>query len=117
MMNRQDGFANGRMVLLLKHALTGVIVAAAVAGCSRDSSTAKSDSAVADSIRAAQSAPTTTTPAGSASAADSAQAPINSTEGTIGETRKRARMHAPDTMDRDSAIPNRNSDALGPIKR
>jgi len=91
-----------------------------VAGCRRDSGAAKTDSAAADSIRDAHSASDTTPtmPAGigGSSSVDSARAPINSTEGTIGETRK---PHAADTMDRDSVIPGpyKTMDSIGRIKR
>ena len=91
-----------------------------LAGCSKDSGDVKSDSAAADSIRDAHDdavADTATAPARSVS--DSAQGAINSTEGTIGETRKRVRMHAPDTAERDSVrrMPMMMMDSLGRIKR
>jgi hypothetical protein len=118
MMNKKKALASAEIALRFKQTLAGLALAFAVAACSRDSSTAKTDSAAADSIRDAQSVPASTAPAaGSGSASDSAQGPINSTEGTIGETRKRARMHTPDTTDADSVLRNRTSDALGPIKR
>lgn len=118
MMETEKAFAGRETVVRLKLALAGFALAVAMAACSRDSSSATTDSAAADSSRDAQSAPSTATPVGGiGSANDSAQAPINSTEGTIGETRKRVRMQKPDTTDRDSAMRNRTSDALGPIKR
>src|SRR6478752_556466 len=98
MMKTENAFAGRETVVRLKLALAGFTLVVAVAACSRDSSTAKTDSAAADSSRDAQSAASSATPAvGIGSASDSAQAPINSTEGTIGETRKRMRMQAPDT--------------------
>jgi hypothetical protein len=101
------------------HVVASCAVVFLVAGCSRDSGSGKTDSAAADSIRAAQAATDSSTAVGTGYPTDSVQAPINSTEGTIGETRKRAGMHAPDTMDRDSVIrgPYKTMDSVGAIKR
>ncbi|HUQ47814.1 MAG TPA: hypothetical protein VM053_06155 [Gemmatimonadaceae bacterium] len=95
-----------------------------LAGCGKDSGTFKTDSAAADSIRDAQAAEamdTAAAPADMGSPTDSAQGTINSTEGTIGETRKKVpgRMAVPDTMSRDSVVrgPYQTMDSLGRIKR
>ena len=104
--------------------ITGAVASGAVmfvlAGCAKDSNTAKTDSVAADSIRDAHATVgADSTGAVGGSSVDSVQAPINSTEGTIGDTRKRVRMHAPDTLGRDSVIhgPYKTMDSLGQIKR
>jgi uncharacterized lipoprotein len=100
--------------------VSGLVVSGLVfllAGCSRDSGAAKTDSAAADSIRDAHTASDSAMPVGIGGAStDSVQAPINSTEGTIGETRK---PRAPDPVDRDSAIqgPYKTMDSVGRIRR
>jgi len=99
----------------------GVASCAAIlvlAGCSRDSNSAKTDSAAADSIRTANAAETGAAPTVGAPTA-SVLPPVNSTAGTIGETRKRPRLAVPDTMDRDSVIagPYKRMDSTGAIKR
>ena len=98
---------------------TGAVIVL-LAGCGKDSGSAKTDSAAADSIRDAHDAAVTdSASAVGGSPSDAAQGPINSTEGTIGETRKRIRIQKPDTMDRDSVIhgPYKTMDSLGRIKR
>lgn len=95
-----------------------------LAGCGKDAGTVRTDSAAADSIRAAQESEATDSAAaapGVGSPTDSVRGPINSTEGTIGETRKKVpgRMQQPDIMDRDSVVrgPYKTMDSLGRIKR
>jgi hypothetical protein len=117
--NRQNHYPGEAMMRfhLLAASCAAVLV---LAGCSKDSGDVKSDSAAADSIRDAHdSAVADTATANSGSAADSVQGSINSTEGTIGETRKRVRMHEPDTAERDSVrrVPMMMMDSLGHIKR
>ena len=102
-------------------AIASGAVVLVLAGCAKDSGVAKADSAAADSIRDAHDASTTVSvpsvPTGSPT--DSVKAAVNSTEGTIGETRKRVRTREPDTMGRDSVIhgPYKTMDSLGQIKR
>lgn len=91
-----------------------------VGACAKDSSVSKADSAAAadttavgDSARATNSAGTLEGPSRDSS---SIRAPIGSTEGTIGETRKpTGRNEAP----RDSAIagPYKTIDSLGHIRK
>lgn len=90
-----------------------------LAGCSKDSGAAKTDSAAGDSIRDAHDAAVADSAATAGSATDSVQGTINSTEGTIGETRKRPGGRTADTADRDSVIhgPYKTMDSLGVIKR
>lgn len=98
---------------------TGAVIVV-LAGCGKDSGTAKTDSAAIDSIRDAHDAAAADSAAAvTGSSTDSVRAPINSTEGTIGETRRRVRMHLPDTAARDSVIhgPYKTMDSLGVIKR
>lgn len=95
-----------------------------LAGCSKDPGGGKTDSAAADSIRDAHDAATADSASSAAataagSPAESVQGAINSTEGTIGETRKRVGTQVPDTALRDSVIhgPYKTMDSLGRIKR
>lgn len=100
--------------------VAGCALILAFAGCSKDSGAAKTDSAATDSVRDAHdSAAVGGSPAVLESPVDSVRPPVNSTEGTTGETRKRPRMHLPDTFGRDSVIhgPYKTMDSLGQIKR
>ena len=104
--------------------LFGSVTCAAVialGACSQDSGAAKADSAaVADSISAAVPVDSAAAAAGSA-VVDSIHPPAGSTEGTIGETRKRpgGARHTDSIIGRDSAIPGpyKTMDSVGGIKR
>ncbi|MEP6507474.1 MAG: hypothetical protein ABJC63_04540 [Gemmatimonadales bacterium] len=108
---------------LINRAVVGVVFCGAelmAGGCAKDSSVSKADSTAAadtstvgDSADATNSAGTLEGPSRDSS---SVRAPIGSTEGTIGETRKpTGRNDAP----RDSAIagPYKTIDSLGHIKK
>ncbi len=107
-------------MISLKIRLAGVVAVFVVTACARDSNKAMTDSSAADSIRDAHSAPAADGSAASesmtGSPVDTPQPPINSTAGTIGETRK---ISSRDTLWRDSVIhgPYKTMDSLGQIKR
>ncbi|MEO7367537.1 MAG: hypothetical protein ABIZ36_06245 [Gemmatimonadaceae bacterium] len=108
---------------LINRVVVGVLfygTALMLGGCAKDSSVSKADSAAAaDTTAIGANAEATNAPGtleGPSRDSNSVRAPIGSTEGTIGETRKpTSHNDAP----RDSAIagPYKTIDSLGHIKK
>ena len=91
-----------------------------MSACGRDSSGSKTDSAtVSDSASAANAAGTLEGPSIDSARIDSANLPIGSTEGTIGETRKSRQPIDRTNAPRDSVIPGpyKTIDSLGRIRK